>query len=49
MARRTHRRDYARAHEVTFADYGPPKGLRVAEAKEPHPGEGQIRIAVRGG
>ena len=32
---------------VTFADYGPPEVLRVADAEEPHPGEGQIRIAVR--
>jgi hypothetical protein len=34
---------------VTFADYGPPEVLRVADAEEPHPGEGQIRIAVRAG
>jgi NADPH:quinone reductase-like Zn-dependent oxidoreductase len=32
---------------VTFADYGPPEVLCVADAEEPHPGEGQIRIAVR--
>src|SRR3954466_4861790 len=32
---------------VTFTDYGPPEVLRVADAEEPHPGEGQIRIAVR--
>ena len=32
---------------VSFTDYGPPEVLRVADAEEPHPGEGQIRIAVR--
>jgi NADPH:quinone reductase-like Zn-dependent oxidoreductase len=32
---------------VTFTDYGPPEVLRVADAEEPRPGEGQIRIAVR--
>ena len=32
---------------VTFTDYGPPEVLRVADAEEPHAGEGQIRIAVR--
>jgi NADPH:quinone reductase-like Zn-dependent oxidoreductase len=32
---------------VTYTDYGPPEVLRVADAEEPHAGEGQIRIAVR--
>ncbi len=32
---------------VTFTDYGPPEVLVVADAEEPHPAEGQIRIAVR--
>jgi NADPH:quinone reductase-like Zn-dependent oxidoreductase len=32
---------------VSFTDYGPPEVLRVADAEEPHPDEGQIRIAVR--
>jgi NADPH:quinone reductase-like Zn-dependent oxidoreductase len=32
---------------VTFTDYGAPEVLQVAEVEEPHPGPGQIRIAVR--
>src|SRR6201989_2632253 len=32
---------------VTFTDYGPPEVLRLADAEEPRPAEGQIRIAVR--
>jgi NADPH:quinone reductase-like Zn-dependent oxidoreductase len=32
---------------VSFTDYGPPEVLRVADAEEPHAGEGQIRVAVR--
>jgi NADPH:quinone reductase-like Zn-dependent oxidoreductase len=32
---------------VTFTEYGGPEVLRVAEAEEPHPGPGQVRIAVR--
>jgi len=32
---------------VTFTDYGPPEVLVVADAEEPHPADGQIRIAVR--
>jgi NADPH:quinone reductase-like Zn-dependent oxidoreductase len=32
---------------VTFTEYGGPEVLHVADADEPHPGPGQIRIAVR--
>jgi NADPH:quinone reductase-like Zn-dependent oxidoreductase len=32
---------------VTFTEYGEPEVLHVAEADEPHPGAGQVRIAVR--
>src|SRR3954451_21356357 len=32
---------------VTFTDYGGPEVLGVADAEEPHPEPGQIRIAVR--
>src|SRR5258708_15808373 len=32
---------------VTFTEYGGPEVLRVAEVEAPHPGPGQIRIAVR--
>src|SRR4051794_11209047 len=32
---------------VTFTDYGGPEVLGVADAEEPHPGPGQVRIAVR--
>jgi NADPH:quinone reductase-like Zn-dependent oxidoreductase len=32
---------------VTFADYGDPEVLQVAEVAEPHAGPGQIRVAVR--
>jgi NADPH:quinone reductase-like Zn-dependent oxidoreductase len=32
---------------VTFAEYGGPEVLRVAEVEEPHPGPGQIRVVVR--
>ena len=32
---------------VTFTEYGGPEVLHVADAEEPHPGSGQIRIAVR--
>src|SRR3954468_13221009 len=37
--------DHMRA--VTFTDYGGPEVLGVADAEEPHPGPGQVRIAVR--
>jgi NADPH:quinone reductase-like Zn-dependent oxidoreductase len=32
---------------VTFSQYGGPEVLHVAEVDEPHPGPGQVRIAVR--
>jgi NADPH:quinone reductase-like Zn-dependent oxidoreductase len=32
---------------VTFTEYGDPEVLHVADVEEPHPGPGQIRIAVR--
>jgi NADPH:quinone reductase-like Zn-dependent oxidoreductase len=32
---------------VTFTEYGGPEVLHVADVEEPHPGPGQIRIAVR--
>jgi NADPH:quinone reductase-like Zn-dependent oxidoreductase len=32
---------------VTFTEYGPPEVLHVADVEEPHPGAGQIRVAVR--
>jgi NADPH:quinone reductase-like Zn-dependent oxidoreductase len=32
---------------VTFTEYGGPEVLRVGEVDEPHPGPGQVRIAVR--
>jgi NADPH:quinone reductase-like Zn-dependent oxidoreductase len=32
---------------VTFAEYGAPDVLHVADVDEPHPGPGQIRVAVR--
>jgi NADPH:quinone reductase-like Zn-dependent oxidoreductase len=32
---------------VTFSEYGDPDVLHVAEVDEPHPGPGQVRIAVR--
>lgn len=32
---------------LTFAEYGDPSVLRVAEVPEPHAGPGQVRIAVR--
>src|SRR3954469_17905718 len=32
---------------VTFAEYGGPDVLRVADVEEPHPGPGQVRVAVR--
>jgi NADPH:quinone reductase-like Zn-dependent oxidoreductase len=32
---------------VTFTEYGDPDVLHVADAEEPHPGPGQVRIAVR--
>src|SRR3954464_1918029 len=32
---------------VTFTDYGGPEVLGVADAEEPHPGPGQVPIAVR--
>jgi NADPH:quinone reductase-like Zn-dependent oxidoreductase len=32
---------------VTYTDYGDPEVLHVGETDEPHPGTGQIRIAVR--
>jgi NADPH:quinone reductase-like Zn-dependent oxidoreductase len=32
---------------VTFSEYGGPEVLHVADVEEPHPGPGQIRIAVR--
>jgi NADPH:quinone reductase-like Zn-dependent oxidoreductase len=32
---------------VTFTEYGGPEVVHVADVEEPHPGPGQIRIAVR--
>jgi NADPH:quinone reductase-like Zn-dependent oxidoreductase len=32
---------------VTFTEYGDPEVLRVADVEEPHPGPGQVRVAVR--
>jgi NADPH:quinone reductase-like Zn-dependent oxidoreductase len=32
---------------VTFAEYGGPEVLHVADVEEPHPGSWQICIAVR--
>ncbi|TDC30855.1 NADP-dependent oxidoreductase [Micromonospora sp. 15K316] len=32
---------------LQFSEYGPPSVLKVAEMPEPHPGPGQIRVAVR--
>jgi NADPH:quinone reductase-like Zn-dependent oxidoreductase len=32
---------------VQFSDYGGPEVLRVVDVPEPHPGPGQVRIAVR--
>jgi NADPH:quinone reductase-like Zn-dependent oxidoreductase len=32
---------------VTFTEYGGPKVLSVADVEEPHPGPGQVRVAVR--
>jgi NADPH:quinone reductase-like Zn-dependent oxidoreductase len=32
---------------VTFTEYGGPEVLRVSDVDEPHPGPGQIRVAVR--
>lgn len=32
---------------VTFSEYGDPEVLRVADVEEPHPGTGQVRVAVR--
>jgi NADPH:quinone reductase-like Zn-dependent oxidoreductase len=32
---------------VTFSQYGGPEVLHVADVDEPHPGPGQVRIAVR--
>ncbi len=32
---------------LQFARFGPPDVLTIAEAEEPHPGPGQIRVAVR--
>src|SRR3954463_15650161 len=32
---------------VPFAEYGGPDVLRVADVEEPHPGPGQVRVAVR--
>ncbi|MEV0263977.1 zinc-binding dehydrogenase [Streptomyces sp. NPDC050617] len=32
---------------LTFATYGPPSVLEVADMPEPHAGPGQIRVAVR--
>jgi NADPH:quinone reductase-like Zn-dependent oxidoreductase len=32
---------------LLFSEYGGPEVLRVADVEEPHPGPGQIRIAVR--
>jgi NADPH:quinone reductase-like Zn-dependent oxidoreductase len=34
-------------HALQFTEYGGPEVLRWAEAPEPHPGPGQVRIAVR--
>jgi NADPH:quinone reductase-like Zn-dependent oxidoreductase len=36
-----------RMKAVTFTEYGGPEVLQVAEVDEPHPGPGQIRVAVR--
>jgi NADPH:quinone reductase-like Zn-dependent oxidoreductase len=36
-----------RMKAVTFTEYGGPEVLQVAEVDEPHPGSGQIRVAVR--
>src|SRR5690242_15057687 len=33
---------------VVYEEYGGPEVLHVADIEEPHPGPGQIRIAVRG-
>lgn len=33
--------------KVSFAEFGGPDVLRLTDAEEPHPGPGQIRIAVR--
>jgi NADPH:quinone reductase-like Zn-dependent oxidoreductase len=32
---------------VQFSEYGSPEVLRVVEVDEPHPGPGEVRIAVR--
>jgi NADPH:quinone reductase-like Zn-dependent oxidoreductase len=32
---------------VTFSEYGGPEVLRLADVDEPHPGSGQVRVAVR--
>lgn len=32
---------------LQFAEYGPPEVLQVVDVEEPHPGPGQIRIAVK--
>jgi NADPH:quinone reductase-like Zn-dependent oxidoreductase len=32
---------------VTFTEYGGPEVLHVADVDEPHPGRGQVRVAVR--
>ena len=34
-------------HALQFTTYGGPEALTWAEAPDPHPGPGQIRIAVR--
>ncbi|MFJ7235996.1 NADP-dependent oxidoreductase [Streptomyces olivaceus] len=33
--------------KVSFAEFGGPDVLRLVDAEEPHPGPGQIRVAVR--
>jgi len=33
--------------KVSFAKFGPPDVLHLIDAEEPHPGPGQVRIAVR--
>ena len=47
MARWTRRSDARRVRALQYAEYGGPDGLVWADAPDPHPGAGQIRIAVR--
>src|SRR4051812_12433489 len=32
---------------VTFGEYGGPEVLRITDVEDPHPGPGQVRVAVR--